>query len=149
VKIHHAIISAHAISACTYWYPIYQIGWKSTFWISAFDCKLTILPDIQPANRIVINSFEGQEFRLTPVQNRRQKIVDRGTLRLCRGALRSCRGAWHSNLNKIPLIYSVSYFNLGGLELCLGGLSLPNPPSPWQRDSTGVNKISDLLLFFS
>jgi len=24
-------------------------------------------------------------------------------------------------LTTIPLIYNVSYFNLGGLELCLGG----------------------------
>jgi len=31
-------------------------------------------------------------------------------------------------LTKIPLIYSVLDFNLGGLELCLGGLSPPNPP---------------------
>jgi len=31
-------------------------------------------------------------------------------------------------LTKTLLIYSVPYFNLGGLELCLGGLSPPNPP---------------------
>ena len=31
------------------------------------------------------------------------------------------RGAWHSNLTNIPLIWSVSYFNLGGLEFCFGG----------------------------
>jgi len=37
-------------------------------------------------------------------------------------------GAWHLNMTKLPLIYSVSYFNLGGLELCLGGLSPPNSP---------------------
>jgi len=28
----------------------------SSFWISVSGCKLTILPDIQPANRIVIIS---------------------------------------------------------------------------------------------
>ena len=33
---------------------------------------------------------------------------------------------------KNPLIYNVSYFNLGDLELSLGGLSPPNPP--WRRD---------------
>jgi len=49
------------------------------------------------------------------IQNRRQKVVNRGALRLC-------RGAWNTNLKKIPLIYSVSYFNLEGLELCLGGI---------------------------
>ena len=61
-------------------------------------------------------------------QNLRQKVVNRGALRLCGGALRSCRWALHSNLTNIPLIHSVSYFNLGGLELCLGGLSPPKPP---------------------
>jgi len=48
-----------------------------------------------------------------------------GTLRLCGGALCSFRGAWRSNLTKIPLTHRVSYFNLGVLELCLGGLSPP------------------------
>jgi len=36
-----------------------------------------------------------------------------------------------SKVDKIPLIYSVSYFNLGGFELCLGELSEPKPP--WRR----------------
>jgi len=31
-------------------------------------------------------------------QNRRQKVVHRGALRLCGGDLLSCRGAWHSIL---------------------------------------------------
>jgi len=31
-------------------------------------------------------------------------------------------------LTKIPLIYSVSYFNLGGLGAVFGGLSPPKPP---------------------
>jgi len=31
-------------------------------------------------------------------QNRHQKVVNRGALRLCGGTLRSCRSAWHSNL---------------------------------------------------
>jgi len=42
-------------------------------------------------------------------------------------------GAWHSNLTKIPLIYSVPYFNLGGVGAFFGGIS-PQKPSPWQRD---------------
>jgi len=37
-------------------------------------------------------------------------------------------------LNKIPLIYGVSRFNLGGLELCLVVLS---PPKPSRGDGTG------------
>jgi len=39
-------------------------------------------------------------------------------------------------LTKIPLTYSVSYFNLEGLELCLGGLS---PPKPSRGDGTAIN----------
>jgi len=35
-------------------------------------------------------------------------------------------------LIKPPMIYSVSYFHLGGLVLCLGGISPPIPP--WRRD---------------
>ena len=42
--------------------------------------------------------------------------------------VRSAGEAWHSNLTKIPLIYSGSYFNLTGLELCLGKISPPKPP---------------------
>jgi len=38
---------------------------------------------------------------------------------------------------KTLLIYSISYFNLGGLELCLGGLSPPKLPFPV---ATGLNK---------
>jgi len=33
-----------------------QFPFESSFWISLSGCKLTILPDIQPANRIVIIS---------------------------------------------------------------------------------------------
>jgi len=36
------------------WFPF-----ESSFWISVSGCKLTILPDIQPANRIVIISGRG------------------------------------------------------------------------------------------
>ena len=33
-----------------------RFPFESSFWISVFGCKLTILPDIQPANRMVIIS---------------------------------------------------------------------------------------------
>ena len=33
-----------------------RFQFESSFWISVSGCKLTILPDIQPANRIVIIS---------------------------------------------------------------------------------------------
>jgi len=40
-----------------------------------------------------------------------------GGFYVCAGGLYvRVRGAWHSNLTKIPLIYSVSCFNLGGLS---------------------------------
>jgi len=58
-----------------------------------------------------------------------------GAVGLYGGTLSSCRGAWHSNFTKIPPNYSVSYFNLGSLELCLGGLSPPKHP---RGDGTGV-----------
>jgi len=69
------------------------------------------------------------------IQNRSQKVVNRGALRLYGGLYVRAGGAWHSNLTKIPLIYSVSYFNVGGLELCLGGLSPPKAP---RGDGTGT-----------
>jgi len=45
-------------------------------------------------------------------ENRRQKVFTGGALR-CAGRLDI------EDLLKSPLIYSVSYFNLGGLGLCL------------------------------
>jgi len=62
-------------------------------------------------------------------QNRRQDVVNSGALRLCRGV------AWHLNLTKIPLIYCFKFQFGGGLQLCLGGLSLP--PKPPRVDRTG------------
>ena len=66
-------------------------------------------------------------------QNHRQKVVNRRALRLCEGDLRSCRGGLTFNLTKIPLIYSVSYFNVGGNGTLFGGAN-PTKASPWQRD---------------
>jgi len=59
-------------------------------------------------------------------QNRGQKVFNRG---LCSsaGGISFVRGLDIIKLTRIPLIYSVSRFNLGGLELCLGGLSPPKP----------------------
>ena len=57
------------------------------------------------------------------LQNRRQKVVNRGFYDLCGGAS-------HSNLTKIPLIYSVPYFNLGGAK--------PTKAPPWRRDCCAV-----------
>jgi len=78
--------------------------------ITMFCCSLTDIPQEQKS---------------------RQKVVSRGALRLC------CGLDIHST--KIPLIYSVAYFNLGALELCLRGISppIPNPISPWPRNCIG------------
>ena len=40
-----------SVSDIRIWFPF-----ESSFWISLSGCKLTILPDIQPANRVVIIS---------------------------------------------------------------------------------------------
>jgi len=50
------------------------------------------------------------------------------------GLCNSAGGLDIIKLTKTPLIYSVSRFNLGGLELCLGGISPPKPP---RGDGTG------------
>jgi len=62
------------------------------------------------------------------IRNRCQTVVNRVALRLCGGTLRSCRGARHSNLTKVPLIYSVSYFNLGGIGAVFGGAKPTKAP---------------------
>ena len=57
-------------------------------------------------------------------QNRRQKVFNRGALRFC-GRLWVCAGGLDTpKITKSQLIYSLSCFTLGDLELCLGtGLS--------------------------
>jgi len=39
-----------------------RFPFESSFWISLFGCKLTIPPDIQPENRIVIISASKMQF---------------------------------------------------------------------------------------
>jgi len=70
--------------------------------------------------------YATQQYKCA-IQNRRQKVFNRGALQLC-GGLCFCGGLTFQKLTKTPLIYSVSSFNLGSLELCLGGLSPPKPP---------------------
>jgi len=43
-------------------------------------------------------------------------------------------------LTKTPLMYSVSYFNLGGLEYCLGGLSPLSRQTSWQSSTSSSTK---------
>jgi len=47
--------------------------------------------------------------------------------------MRRNHSCYMESLIKTPMLYSVSYFYLGSLALCLGGLSPPKPP-PWRRD---------------
>jgi len=55
-------------------------------------------------------------------QNRRQKVFNRGALLFCGEALGLCGGGLTlKKLTKTQLIYSVSCFNLGVLELRLEG----------------------------
>ena len=62
-------------------------------------------------------------------QNRRQKVFNRGVLRICGGALCLCGGAWNSkNWQKINWFIVFHVLIWGGLELCLGRLSPPNAP---------------------
>jgi len=61
------------------------------------------------------------QIHLCFFQNRRQQVFNRRALRLF-------GGIDIIKLTKTLLIYSVSRFNLGGLEVCLGGISPPNPP---------------------
>jgi len=46
---------------------------EGSYWISVSGCKLTILPDIQPANQSCVHGVKSeislsQKFRLTPVK---------------------------------------------------------------------------------
>jgi len=52
-------------------------------------------------------------------QNGRQKVINRGFY-VCAGGVTVCAGRLDIKFNKNPLIYNVSYFNLGDLELRLG-----------------------------
>ena len=59
--------------------------------------------------------------RMGVTQNRRQKVFNRG-LCISAGVFGFVRGDLIlQKLTKSQLIYSVSCFNLGGLEFCLGG----------------------------
>jgi len=54
------------------------------------------------------------------------------------GGLYICSGGHDIlKIDKTQLVYSVPYFNFGGLELCLGGLNPPKPPT-WRRDCTSI-----------
>ena len=74
------------------------------------------------------------------IQNHCQKVVSTEILRLC-------RRLDILKFDQTPLIYSVSYFNLGGLELCLWGISPPKSPPPcwWTDPITSQNPLGRRL----
>jgi len=61
------------------------------------------------------------------------------------GGYKFVREGWRSNLTNIPLIYNVSYFDLGDLKICLVGLT----PPPWQTGLYGTGYIENTLYYFT
>jgi len=76
-------------------------------------------------------------------QNRRQKVFNRGALRFFRGAYTFVQGGLNA---KTLFIYSIAYFNLGGLG-ALFGAAKPTKAPPWRRDCLQQSFFS-LLIFF-
>jgi len=68
---------------------------------------------------MVSTEFSTEQYTCV-IQNHRQKVFNRGALQFCGGALRLCGGVDIIKLSKIPLIYSVSRFNLVGLGVLFG-----------------------------
>jgi len=65
-------------------------------------------------------SFSAQKFGGRPTQNRRQEVFTRGGFTFVWGDFAFVPGGLDiEKLIKPPMIYSVSYFDLGGLVLCL------------------------------
>jgi len=85
------------------------------------------------------NNGEGSKMDRVE-QNRRQKVFSRG---LCSsgGALHLRGGLDIIKLTKIPLIFSVSRFNFGGLGDSLGGISPPG-------DGTGAEVNQTWVVYF-
>jgi len=80
--------------------------------------------------RQCVQNVSGKNGEVRPSgQNRRQKVFNRGALRLW-------GRAWHYKLTETPLIYSVSRFNLGKRGTLYRGLSPPKPP--WRQDCFGL-----------
>ena len=62
----------------------FRFPFESSFWISVSGCKLTILPDIQPANQIVIISVvlyismeTGKYHKITKIRTKIAEITIR------------------------------------------------------------------------
>ena len=138
--------------------PVFRV-WYASHQILA--CSFTRIELISRQGRVTTSILFSQ-FNYQKYQWRSSRCWTRtvarqssiwGALRLCWGALRSCRGAWHSNLTKIPRIYSVSYFTLGGLR-ALFGSAKPSKTPPvatglcWTAPVTSIvsSKLTDVFL---
>ena len=71
-------------------------------------------------------------------QNRRQKVFNRGLYVCVRGLYIRAVGDWHSNLTKMPLTYSISNFNFGGLGAFFGKTKPTKAP---RGDGTGQESL--------
>jgi len=85
------------------------------------------LMNLPSSQLLVLHTYAGLLMRNGTVlymycmQNRRQKVFTRGSLYLWGGLYVSVGGLYIENFIKSPLIYSVSYFDLGGLGTLFGG----------------------------
>jgi len=85
---------------------------KTTFFLVQLVLKISALSKLSKSSCAC--------FLTGTRQNHNQKVFDKG-------AFTFVQGAWHCKIDKTPLIYIVSYSNLGSLEHCLGGLAHQSP----------------------
>ena len=77
-----------------------------------------------PWAKLTKQIFESLQCKNAPIQNRRQKVFNRGIYVFQGGLKRLCKGIERKNS-----VYAISYFNLGGLQLCVERISPPKPPA--------------------
>jgi len=85
------------------------------------EFKQSVLTVVSPVSSVGIK--DNNIIHITRTVSRKFSIGDFAFLR---EVFAFVRGAWHYKINQ------TSRFNLGGLELCLGGQAHQRPP--WQRD---------------
>ena len=134
------------VSGINEWMNEYKQRWdfceEFTMW--HFVTKCAAVEFVNPEcrftfpNKEILAMLEGRA-----TQNRRQKVFNRGTLRFCGGLWVCPGGAWHRKIDKNSTDYSVSCFNLGGLEALSGGAK---PPKARRGDGTGVTRITKKMV---
>jgi len=91
---------------------------------------------VKPSSRFTVSK------KLPILQNRRQKLFNRGTLSLC-------VGAWHSEIYQNSNNLQCFIFQFGGLEALFGGLSPPKSPVATGLDLWPTLFISFTLVFLT